>query len=74
MNYQLALVSLPGIVFGAIVGYIANKMCYDLVLVGIMLLVQIRAVVKNITKVQQLEAKEKESLLTQRTNLNESFP
>ncbi len=48
MNYQLALVSLPGIIFGAIVGYIANKMCYDLILVGIMLMVQIRAVYKNI--------------------------
>lgn len=41
------MVSLPGIVFGAILGYLANKLFYGIILLVALLLVQIRALVKN---------------------------
>ena len=33
VNYELALVCLPGIVYGAIVGYILNKLLWDIFIV-----------------------------------------
>ena len=33
INYQLALISLPGIIYGAMIGYILNKFIWEIFLI-----------------------------------------
>ena len=46
VNYELALVCLPGIIYGAIIGYMINKFVWDIFIVFALLYVLYTAFIK----------------------------
>ena len=52
INFDLALVSLNGVIFGAMVGFFLNKISYDIIIISLLFIFRSYVFIRNFKKIK----------------------